>query len=374
MKHRLSASIAQPLSLLVLFIAGCWSSAEVPSEVETTSGAGGTSGSSVTSGDANVTGTTGAAGAGLDGPVPYDPDGPLGWASVPGLGLNGTVGGEGANEVVVEDYNNFAAMVGSAGPAIVRVSGEISGPEISSGTQVTVKSDKTIIGEPGAVFRGNLTLNGVHNVIVQNLTIIGQNCTEDVLECSKGHDAITVKGSHHIWFDHLDVSDGSDGNLDITQASDYVTVSNSKFWYSDTSRNHRFSNLVGSSDTNPIDEGKLRVTFFRNWWADNVEQRMPRTRYGDIHILNNLYTSATSDYCINAGVQATLLVEGNVFLGVKDPHQVTSGQMLARDNYYDDDVEGARGNTGVGFEPPYEYPVESTDALAQSIRETAGPQ
>ena len=40
------------------------------------------------------------------------------------------------------------------------------------------------------------------------------------------------KASHHVWFDHDDISDGSDGNLDITHASDYITISWTKFHYS----------------------------------------------------------------------------------------------------------------------------------------------
>ena len=371
MKHRLSVLMAQPLSLLVLCSVGCWNSADFSNPTGQASSAGGTSGSTSAAGGTSSTSasdtsdgaTAGAAGAE---PVPYDPDGPLGWASVPGLDLDGTVGGEGAEEFTATTSLDFLDYVGRLEPAIVKVSGEISG------VQVYVRSNKTVIGEPGAVFNGNLTLQGVHNIIIKNLTIRGNNCT-DGDQCSHGHDGITVKGSHHIWVDHLDISDASDGNLDITEGSDYVTVSNSKFWYSDTSRNHRFSNLVGAADNNPIDEGRLRVTFYRNWWADNVEQRMPRTRYGDIHVLNNLYTSGTSDYCISAGFEATLLVEANVFQGVKDPHEVNSGQLLAVDNVYDDDVEGNKQQTGVGFEPPYEYPVESTDELAESIMESAGP-
>ena len=132
----------------------------------------------------------------------------------------------------------------------------------------------------------------------------GKNCTDSPTDCSAGDDAVEVRGSHHVWFDHVDVSDGSDGNLDITQGSDYVTVSFSKFWYSGTGREHRFSNLIGSADNNPIDEGKLKVTWHHNWWAENADQRMPRTRYGLIHVFNNLYTSSNNSYCANAGFQA----------------------------------------------------------------------
>ena len=58
-----------------------------------------------------------------------------------------------------------------------------------------------------------------------------------------------------VWLDHLDVLDGEDGNADITKKSDFVTISWTKFRYTDKSypsgtsgKSHRFSNLLGGSD------------------------------------------------------------------------------------------------------------------------------
>src|SRR6185503_7659822 len=120
----------------------------------------------------------------------------------------------------------------------------------------------------------------------RNLKVVGRNCQDAPQDCSAGEDAISVNGgAQHLWFDHLDVSDGSDGNLDITQGSDFVTVSWSKFSYSSMrtdpmagTSGHRFSNLVGASDTDPSDVNHLNITWHHNWWAQNVNQRMPRTR------------------------------------------------------------------------------------------------
>ncbi len=84
-----------------------------------------------------------------------------------------------------------------------------------------------------------------------------------------------------------------------------------------------------------IDVGHLNVTWHHDWWADNVSQRMPRTRAGKIHLYNNLFTSAGNSYCTNAGDGAHLLVEDNVYSGVKSPLQVaTNGDMLARNNLF----------------------------------------
>jgi pectate lyase len=179
-------------------------------------------------------------------------------------------------------------------------------------------------------------------------------------------------GAHHLWFDHLDVSDGSDGNLDITQGSDYVTVSWTKFWYSGRERGHRFANLIGSADNSPIDVGKLRVTFHHNWWTENVEQRMPRSRYGLIHVFNNLYTPTDKLYCVNAGMGATLLVERNIFRGPRQPQDVSStGNLLAIDNVYED-TTGDIEETGIGFVPPYDYELDPTEGLPEAIMQGVG--
>src|SRR6185295_19067575 len=186
-----------------------------------------------------------------------------------------------------------------------------------SGT-VAVGSNKTIEGEAGAVFTGSLQLENSINVIVRNLKIVGLNCS-DFADCESGADAVSVNTAHHIWVDHCDISDGSDGNLDITDRSDYVTVSWNRFSYSSAGRIHRYSNIIGGSDTATADAGHLRVTLHDNWWADNVDQRQPRARFGQIDIFNNLYTSTAASYCVGLGFNANILTENNVFIGVRNP-------------------------------------------------------
>jgi len=140
---------------------------------------------------------------------------------------------------------------------------------------VGVGSNKTIVGASGVVFTGHLGLGASSNVILRNLAVVGYNCTDSPSDCSGGQDAISINGgAHHICVDHCSVSDGSDGNLDITDAADYVTIGWTKFFYSSqrpdpaNANGHRFSNLIGSSDTATGDTGHLRVTFHHSWWAD----------------------------------------------------------------------------------------------------------
>jgi pectate lyase len=331
-----------------------------------TGSAGSNDGSTGTGGaDPGDAATADSASDGSDGAPPSDA-GSMGWASVPALGQNGTYGGVQGPVTEVTTIPEFLAAAAGPSPRVIKVRGHLVG-------DVVIASNKTIEGIEGAVIEGYVRIESAQNVIFRNLTVKGKNCTDSPTDCSAGDDAIEVRGSHHVWFDHLDVSDGSDGNLDVVHGSDYVTVSFSKFWYSGTSREHRFSNLIGSADNNPVDEGKLRVTWHHNWWAQNADQRMPRTRYGLIHVFNNLYTASNNSYCANAGFQATVLLESNVFQGVNSPHTVAGGNLLSRGNLYEV-VEGTRDQTGTAFEPPYMHTVDPTAGLAERIMSEAGPR
>lgn len=71
-----------------------------------------------------------------------------------------------------------------------------------------------------------LTINGQSNVIVRNLKI------SKVL--ADNGDAITIQASKNVWVDHVDLSsdldhdkDYYDGLVDVTHASEWVTISNS---------------------------------------------------------------------------------------------------------------------------------------------------
>jgi pectate lyase len=293
----------------------------------------------------------------------------IGWASEGGA----TTGGGDATPVVVTTADELEAAIEGSAARVIHVKGSLT-----TSDRFVIGSNKTIVGICGAELRGAIAISGQQNVILRNLKIVGKNCADSPNECGAGDDAIGVTGSHHLWFDHLDVSDGSDGNLDMTNASDYITISWTKFWYS-TERTdpeqgasgHRFANLIAGSDT---DAGEYRITFHHNWWADNVNQRMPRTRYGDIHVFNNLYTASGNSYCVNAGYEARLLVENNVFVGVNDPHLVsTGGALLARGNAYED-TSGQRQATGAAFTPPYTHSVDPTAGLEDLIRTGVGPQ
>jgi pectate lyase len=301
------------------------------------------------------------------------------------MGTDTTTGGGNATPITVTNIADFTNAVRGTNAAVVYVQGNLSG-------SVAIGSNKTIVGVCGAQFTGHLAVDRSVNVILRNLKIVGFNCTDQgavqAMACSGGDDAVSVENSaHHVWFDHDDISDGSDGNLDITQASDFVTVSWTKFHYSTLradlvggadatgASGHRFSNLIGAADNNPIDVGHLNVTWHHNWWADNVNQRMPRTRYGKIHIFNNLYTSVGDSYCIAPGMAASIRDENNVFNGVKAPFNLNMDDPTTVLTSLGNLFMGNAGvaDIGTAFTPPYVYTPEATTALEAAIRAGAGP-
>jgi pectate lyase len=281
-------------------------------------------------------------------------------------------------------------------PAVVWLEGTVTG-------DVKLGSNKTLVGVCGAELHGHVEVSGSSNVIIRNLTIVGYgvgDCSLDpsydaTMGCSSGSDAISVwKNAHHIWIDHCDISDGTDGNLDITLGSNYVTVSWTKFHYSPRTDNtgsdstgasgHRFSNLVGGTDTPPStydDASTLNVTWHHDWWADNVVERQPRVRFGKNHVFNSLFTSTSSKYCVRAGIDAHLLVESNVFVGVANPQQFnnasdqTTAFITSSNNLYTK-TSGtqATGGGGTAFTtPPYAYTADPTADLQAAIQAGAGP-
>jgi len=312
-----------------------------------------------------------------------------------GMNVTTTTGGGNATPQTVTTVAELNAAVAGTNPAVIYVSGVLPNGVIEVG------SNKSIVGLCGAEIHGHMDLNGSSNVIIRNLKIVGYavgDCSLDptydsTVGCSSGYDAVTIiYGAHHIWVDHCDISDGTDGNLDVSIGSDFVTISWTKFHY--TSRTdpigndstgaygHRFSNLVGGADNLPGDVGLLNVTWHHDWWADHAVERMPRVRYGKNHIFNNLYTSSGNNYCARAGMQAELLLENNVFSGVASPHEFNSpadqntAYITATNNTYTNTTgTRATGGGGTAFTtPPYAYTLDATSGLQAAVQSGAGPQ
>src|SRR5262249_12000335 len=147
-----------------------------------------------------------------------------------------------------------------------------------------VASDKTIegVGKTGLLTGGGLRVKEAHNVIFRNLSVAK----------AVGTDAIQLQTATNVWIDHCDLSsdldhdkDYYDGLVDITHASEYITVSWTRF------HDHFHASLVGHSnaaDAVAEDTGHLKVTYHHNLF-DNTQSELPRVRFGQVHIFNNHY-------------------------------------------------------------------------------------
>jgi pectate lyase len=207
--------------------------------------------------------------------------------------------------------------------------------------KMNVGSNTTIVGINHAhLSHGSLVLAGVSNVIVRNIQV------SDAADCFPAwdptdgdtgnwnslYDLVSLTGATHVWIDHNTFNDGDnpdsdqplyfgrpyqvhDGATDIIKASDLVTVSWNHY------SNHDKTMLIGSTDTVGADVGKLRVTVHHNKF-DNVLQRAPRVRFGQVDVYDNYYVATSPDYqySLGVGVQSAIYAQNNFFrLGPETP-------------------------------------------------------
>jgi pectate lyase len=307
----------------------------------------------------------------------------VGWATVSGDNVSTTSGGGNATPVRPASASELLGYASDSTPRVIEISGTFDVPRLQ------INSNKTLIGiGNSATINGGLRIRGsssspVTNVIVQNLRVNG--ATSDV-----DNDAVQIYFAHHVWIDHLDIWDGRDGNLDITHAANWITVSWTKFRYTTAyqrppgeSSDHRFSSLIGHDDDNASeDNGRLKVTFHHNWWAERVIERMPRVRFGEVHVFNNYYSSAGNNYCVRAGRNAHLLLEANFFDGVDNPHEFNddADELTAHITERNSSYNGAGGSRSVGgggtpfTNAPYAPAVESAANVPSIVTACAGPR
>lgn len=204
--------------------------------------------------------------------------------------------------------------------------------------QLTVPSNTTLVGADGdarllGVF---LTVNTGTNIIVRGLHLeapVDHFTTWSPGDGQQGawnarFDAMTVITGRNIWIDHCTFTDGRfpdraaptgfhgkpvqrhDGLLDIEDGSDFITVSDSRF------TDHDKAVLIGSGDgRGDRDRGHLKVTFARNHFTDIV-QRAPRVRFGQVHVVNNVYLGRAreTEYALGIGTESAIVSERNLFL------------------------------------------------------------
>ncbi|MGW2383624.1 pectate lyase family protein [Streptomyces sp. NPDC001658] len=226
---------------------------------------------------------------------------------------------------------------GSAKPSGEQeVARQASAKKQAERVELLVGSNTTLVGLKGAVLKGAaLQVKNADNVIVRNLDLrdaydcfpVWQPNTGGLGDWKTAYDTLWLAGATHVWIDHVTFSDKGhpdaaepthfgrnylrhDGLLDITNGSDLVTVSWSRF------TGHDKAMLIGNGDTATGDRGRLRVTLHHNEF-ESVVQRAPRVRFGQVHLYNNRYVvpEDAHDYRYSIGVstESAIHAENNAF-------------------------------------------------------------
>ncbi len=321
---------------------------------------------------------------------------PVGFASINGV----TDGGRGENPVVVTNFQEFKKLFhkGDSTRQTIYVKGRIDFPGLFRVKEV---KNKSIIGLKGSALAndkytterdssGTLALVDCENIIVQNITFLGPGAFD-----RDANDNLLVSRSTHIWIDHCDFQDGMDGNFDTNLGTDWMTVSWCRFRYlknpwpkladdenDDHNSDHRFSNLMGSSDRDVRCEGKLRTTFDHCWWDEGCRMRMPFVRFGKVHVLNCLYASSVAVVYIQARYKSNVLVEASAFVKKPKKNSIFQTPGMNRPQYRDynirfrnslgaKDLEQRYGDADY-FTPPYQYQVQSAADVEKTVRQQAG--
>jgi pectate lyase len=289
--------------------------------------------------------------------------------------------------------------------------------------RIRVGSNTTLVGtgKKSTIRGGWLDIRGTSGVVGSRTNIIVRNITfEDTFDCfpqwnptdgSEGnwnsqYDSISLRDSDHVWVDHNDFADVDtadeglpvyfgrpfqvhDGHLDITNASNFVTVSWNRF------KDHDKVMLIGSSDSAAADRGKLKVTLHHNLF-EGLGQRAPRVRFGQVHVYNNYYRikkTPAYQYSWGVGIESAIYAEKNFF---RTDLEVTPDLFISRlngtaivtlDNLlnaasdnHDVDVRGEYNavhdpdlTDAVGWVPTLYGQVDPTFLVPAAIESGAGP-
>jgi pectate lyase len=112
-----------------------------------------------------------------------------------------------------------------------------------------------------------------------------------------------------------------------------------------------------------------------NWYSTNVIGRMPRVRFGHVHIYNNYYDNKTSGYCLGVGIECHIRVENTHFDYTKAaPWADYGGRSNGEIGWSGLRFDGCSQPTFMPnkypvFELPYTYkldPVENVKALVMA--------
>ncbi|MBC9711685.1 pectate lyase [Streptomyces sp. TRM66268-LWL] len=293
-----------------------------------------------------------------------------GFASVNSKGQNGTYGGRGGKIVTVRTLADLEKYATAAEPYVIVVAAAIKMDPV--GKEIKVASDKTIVGAgtSGHIVGGGFFLGqGVHNVIIRNLTI--RDSYQGVWN-DKDHDfdAIQMDGAHHVWIDHNDLRHMADGLIDVRKDSTNITVS----WNKLGNNNKTFG--IGWTENVVTD-----ITIHHNWIRE-TEQRNPSTdNAAHAHLYNNYLqddpgTTITSSYGNYSRGRTRMVLENSYFQGVNNPVTKDATASLVQRGSVFSGTSGRNESGGTAFDPKtfYRYTLDAAAKVPELLKAGAGPR
>lgn len=293
-----------------------------------------------------------------------------GFASVNALGQNGTYGGRDGKTVTVKTLTDLEKYATASEPYVIVVAATITMDP--KGKEIKVASDKTIVGSgtSGQIVGGGFFLGqGVHNVILRNLTI-RDSYAGTWNDKEHDFDAIQMDGAHHVWIDHNDLRHMADGLIDSRKDTTNLTVS----WNKLSNNNKTFG--IGWTENTTAD-----ITIHHNWIRE-TEQRNPSTdNVAHAHLYNNYLqdiagTDITSSYGNYSRGKTKMLLENSYFEGINNPvTKDSSASVVQRGNVFVG-TSGRNESGGTAFDPKsfYAYELDEGAEVPAKVRGGAGPR
>ena len=204
--------------------------------------------------------------------------------------------------------------------------------------------------DPKDSFSITITNTGGCQAAFENESVGPHKCVFRGGRWNTEYDSIQIMNASRVWVDHNSFSDEPrfdtqfppvfaapfneatqkvahhDGHVDVTLLGTKVTISNNHFL------RHDKGNLLGGSDVAGLvpgyGPGVIDVTFHGNYYQ-NMIQRMPRVRFGRVHVYNNVFDGDRRQNAPNAaeyrlgdtwatGTAAKLVTENNLFDIIND--------------------------------------------------------
>lgn len=295
-----------------------------------------------------------------------------GFASVNALGQNGTYGGRDGRTVTVKTLADLEKYATASEPYVIVVAASINMNPV--GKEIKVASNKTIVGSgtSGHIVGGGFFLGqGVHNVIIRNLTI--RDAYQGVWNDKEhDYDGIQMDGAHHVWIDHNDIRHMADGLIDSRKDTTYLTVS----WNKLSQENKAFG--IGWTDN-----VTANITIHHNWIRE-TEQRNPSTdNVAHAHLYNNFLedvagTDIKSSYGNYSRGKTNMLLENSYFQGMTNPVvRDATATLVQRGNVFSGTTgKNESGGTGASWNPKtyYPYTLDKAADVPSLLKSGVGPR